>query len=226
MEVLKRLVKALAWEETTGLVNYQAAAELTLSGIDMDMPFEIPVNIEDEMESQSEAPEGSEIWVLTDFLAEGKHRRFAEVTAKNIVERRMVYSYFIPFSSGEGFNWRRAIQRIENHVGGLDPSFDPNKSVAVYQLSDCAFSARLRITNPRSDVPTARYSLGTSKSTHLMFTPAPTELVLNTVAWLTELLSRVEEEEHTSAPKLEPINGKALGHPKLGFIRRVFPAHT
>lgn len=173
---------------------------------------------------QSQAPEESEIWVLSDVLAEGERRDFAETTAQNIVERRMRYSYFIPFSVGEGFNWQRAIRWIEDHMQSLDPKADLRRNVAVYQLSDCAFSARLRITNPRSNMPSARYSLGAREWTQAMFMPAPTDLVVSTVARLIELLARVEEAQHLSAPDAQSIHGEALGHPNLGFIRRLFGA--
>lgn len=222
VQALKELVNVLARDETTGVIDFQAARDLAFSGVGLDITLPIPVNIEEEL-GQAEAHEESEIWVFTDILAEAESRDFAKITAANIVNKRMRYTYFVPFS-GEGFNWQRAIKWLLDHARLLDADLElPKESISIYQISDCTFTSRLRITNPRSNEPSARYSLGARGKTHLMFSPAPTDLVLKTVHTIIELLSLVEEQEQGQTPEGEPPNDSIVGHQKLGFIRRVFP---
>lgn len=218
VQALKELVNALARDKKTRVIDFRAAVDLTLSAMDLDIAFEIPINIIEELESQAEVPEESEIWILSDILAEAESKDFAKITAQNIVERRVRYTYFVPFAA-EDLNWQRAIKWLLDYVD-LELL---KESTSIYQISNCAFTSRLRITNPRTNESSARYSLGARGKTHLRFYPAPTELVVKTVHTVMELLLRVEEQEQGQTREHEPPNDSIVGHQKLGFMRRVFP---
>ncbi len=218
VNTLRKLVTKLAQDEDEGVTNLQVASDLALSGIGLDLRFKLPVNIMKELADQGKAPVGSEFWILSDVLVEAESKDFAEITAENIVKRRMRYTYFVPFS-GERYHWQRARKWLQELVVDLELL---KKHTSIYQISDCAFTSRLRITNPRGDEPTARYGLGARERMHLNFYPAPQELVVRTVSVLNTLLLLEEEQRRAAQEKGEPTDW-IFGDCRLGFIRRVFP---
>lgn len=229
MKVLKRIVRHLAWDSEKALWNIQAARDLAFSGLDLDLPLLVSANIDQELASQAESPEGSEIWIVSDVLAEAESREFARHTVKNILKRKLRYTYFVPFSSAERFHWEKALKWLQDEAKRHEKGRERlDERVAVFQVSDCAFSARLRITNPRRE-PTATYGLGKRERAHMMFTPVPTDLVVKTVQRLTDLLGLVEGQEQDKPQDRQTteslIFGPIFGGKELGHIRRVYLPH-
>ncbi len=194
------------------------------SALDLDVVGSLPMpdNTEEELKSQAEAPRGgSEIWIITDVLGEAEDRTYARKTVDNILNRRLKYRYFLPFDSQE---WIQAKEWLEDEArsAGADPDVLEGY-ISVFDLSDCAFSCRLRITNPRSTHPVARYGFGPRATAQAMFPAAPMDLVIRTVTTLTRLLRKLEDRERQPNQDDQSKPGPAVGSHELGFIRRRFP---
>lgn len=220
MKILKEIVHHLARDSEKGLWDYQAARDLTFSGLDLNVPFVVSTNIDQELASQAKSPEGSEIWVISNILLESEERQFARDTLSNIMGRNMTYTYFIPSEKVEAQRqWDRAYSWMEDEAktveGGLAQL---NERVSAFELSGCAFSSRMRITNPRGSNPDGCYGIGGRLKAEYLFLPAPLDLVFHTRDTLSTLLRELEDKKNgQSGDKL------VAGNEDLGFIRRIFP---
>jgi len=218
-KVLRSLANVLVLDEETGYTDFQAASDLAFSALDM-MPLSMPTNFSQELEREKKAPEGSSIWVITDFLLEAQERRFARSVLSNIIERGMKYSYFIPFggSVGPRLQWERAYRWMENEAKGLEDGLTKlNQQISAFELPDCAFISRLRIINPYGPYPEGHYDFGGVSKNNYVFLPISTDLLFNTISTFSELLITLEDEGEQSDGK------KIVGHKETGFIRRLFP---
>lgn len=212
IRVLARPITGSADATLSARESRAIAADLAFSalGLHFDHLFGIqPANITEELSAQSHA---SSIWIVSDQLAESLSQRYAARTAEH-VRQGVSYTFFLPFS-GRQSQWERALKWIAAHA----TESEMQEKIVVYQVSDVAFFARLRITNPHGDDRTAVYNLGPSTSgpEHALFYPAPMELVVDVVRALSELLLLYQQQP------ADPGDG-IVTDARLGSIRRVFP---
>jgi len=222
LETLHDLIPALATRAVKGPIppkaspevwSWKVAVDLALSAIGLDVPAGVPVTLAEELADQAGLSEGTKIWILTDLLAEAESQEFARQTADNTL-KGIEYSYFVPFSMDES-HWRRAVDSIrrlrKSSTGKLDDA------LTMYQISNCAFPCRLRISNPLHNERKGTYGLGwASARAHFLFYPAPRDLLHDTVRVLGELIGQLS----TGPTRPDGI----CGNERLGFIRQLFPA--
>ena len=222
LETLKKLICVLAepsqrdmeGRQVSNALLRRVAADLALAALDLGTVMKAEpdaVTLDEEVEEQATVKEGARIWILSDRLAEALFDEIAEKTARTINQHKAHYVYFVPFRGWKS-HWQVAIESLRTH---LDTSI-LHDHVTVYELSDCAFGCRLRITNPHSENRTARYSLGAGDQSDLLYYPAPMELIVKTVETLSEICLLEKHKHHQSADG-------TVTDPQLGSIRRVFP---
>lgn len=221
LDTLGRLVKVFATsqspEQGEMMVDRERALDLMLSALELRAKPEglWHKNLEEEFRVQEEAPTGSEVWIVTDLLAEAIGQQYAQRTARVIATRRLSYKFFVPFGLGSA-NWHLAIHwMVQTASADLI-----RERVKIYRLPDCAFSCRLRILNPLGSSRSAVVNLGPwgpSSTRDYMFVEAPKDEVSQMVRTLqyicvleeARLESREQEKEH--------------GDSTLGIGQRVFP---
>ena len=99
--------------------------------------------------------------------------------------------------------------RVDFPVGGTIESLTP--CVSIYQLANCAFTARLRIAW-RDGRPEARYALAPAPGGQHLFYEAPVDIAVSAVNALRHLRQKADRNPGTTA---------RVEH--FGVIRRVFP---
>jgi transcriptional regulator with XRE-family HTH domain len=232
IETLRLLIKHLA--QSKSKFNRRIAMEIAWAAVGAGMqlpPLEevAPPTLREEIDSQRELPKGTEIWIVSDVIAEGQHVRYANATAYNIVSKSFKYTYFVPFRL-QG-NWMVAHEYLRDAVKAADGCLE--ESVRVFAISDCAFACRLVITNPASRTPHGRYSLVVDPDVPheqledaddlgvvepFVYRPAPSELVKSMTTTLSQLVKLAD---------LAIARGDAGvvidSSRELGSIQRLFP---
>lgn len=214
MDTLHALIDTLAKDPNNpNNYDWETAAKLALAGVGLELPFPLPHNIQEEAEDQI----GKEVWVISDVLAESLDRDFAHAVGDNITQTESTYIYFVQ-AGGLRTRWTRALDWIQEKMPKGEPDLLSDR-ISVYEISRCAFTARMKITHPRGRHPAGHYGLGARDGSLLFFQPVPPEIVLNTVDIISELLL-IESQKDDSTTK------KMVGDPDIGFIRKLFPLHS
>jgi transcriptional regulator with XRE-family HTH domain len=204
LKVLHRLVNSLGAQGLS--TDWRLAAELSLAAIGVAVPFEMPITMEQEIAEQRAVPTNSEIWILSDLFAEAILEEFAQATAENI-RRGVKYSYFVPFEL-QDLPARAAVDSIRQ--AGRLADDDLHRSIQLFGISNCAFTCRLRITNPGKRSPSARYSVGSSARGDVLFYDAPLEMVTKTASVLHTLIYAQKTSQ----------GDKPVGSPEIGYVKK------
>jgi DNA-binding XRE family transcriptional regulator len=144
--------------------------------------------IEQEEERQEEIPDGSEIWIISDKILELDVPDFANITAANI-ERGIRLSYFLPFSE-HNLPYRLATI-LEEHVSNKDLL---TQRVEIYQISDIAFSSRIRIINPLANDPIGAYSLTGPGKKNFLYYDIPIDILRQLIKTIGSLKNDVDRK--------------------------------
>lgn len=197
------------WDE----VNREVALEVMLLAMRVEVPDLFKnlgmIDFVKEIAEQHQEPEESEIWIISDILAEAIDPGTASKTADNIRDKRIRYRFFVPNSSAD-VHWRTAVDHIREALG-TDGS-RVHEHVSVYKLSDCAFACRLRIAGigaPDSVQPSGRYTILGSGARDARLVNAPPALVANITTLLWTLCHRADAGPYED--------------PAVGAISKVFP---
>lgn len=199
------------WTEINGAVvatMLTAVDDSAHVNLERDLRLHRHPTLKDELAEQHEEPEGSEVWILSDILAEAQDAEAAKRTADNIATKRMTYRFFVPFSSPQ-VHWQTAIDQLEAAVGRARKGLLQER-VRIYRLSDCAFGCRVRISRPDSEAPVGRYSIGGTSGDAIEFVPAPPALMAKIATNLGTLCKRADA-------------GWTSSDPVVGVIERVYP---
>lgn len=194
------VAKSLAsppWHE----LDRPEAARLILSLFDIDvrtLGMSEPKRIQSEISAQLETPRGGEIWIISDTLAELQIEDFAESTAENVMNRDVGYRYFVPHSRID--DAKDAIQAIRSHLPRESVAELPSEQdrahfdslVALYDMCEAAFFARLRISQPGTNEVNGHYILGGSSASAAEPKQAPAELVVRAVDVVSRMLARAD----------------------------------
>lgn len=200
-----------SWKEVDGTVVAELLTALDDLGqitLDKDLRLHRHPSFEDELQEQHEEQEGSEVWIISDLLAEASDDEAATKTAHNMLLKKMTYRFFVPFSSPE-LQWKTAVDQL---AAALPKSHKDvlTEKVRVYRLSECAFSCRLRISLPGSEAPRGRYSIGGTSGDAIDLVPAPHDVIARFTANLGTLCKRADA-------------GWLATDPVVGVIERVYP---
>ncbi len=224
LDTLNRLIDVLATVE--GKPNEKItriAAQLAFAAVGLESSVFDDLgsqSVPDELENQASVLQQSQIWVLSDILAEGEDHAWAERVVQNIADRGVQYTYFVPF--GRQTNWATAIQNIKYALGKNNVEADEH--VTAYRLSDVAFTCRARITNPYSANPTGVYSVlvpsgnSVAAARSYEFPPMPPEVVLGTVRTIKNLISLEDGHRRQSDQ-----SSSVAADPALGSIEHIYP---
>lgn len=154
-----------------------------------------------EMEEQH-----GEVWVLSNILGEAIDLDVAKKTAENISDKGMSYRFFVPYSARS--HWQTAIEQIEDALGE-DKDLLAER-VRVYRVAELAFNCRLRISEPGSESPQGRYSVGGTTGDKAEFVPAPHAMIEKTTVLFGELCNKADA-------------GRPSSDPTIGAVERVYP---
>lgn len=215
---LPDLIRVLAKTRMPDNVEFydqEKARKLLVAALELD---DLMPEVSDEPASRSLTQEildqlnlerESEVWIVSDLLAEAVDEQALENTAKAIRERNISYSYFLPFNSGS--DWKLVRRQLELQLEG---DTDLTDYVRFYHISNCGSLVRMRISNPNSNRPTASYTLDAPEESkgRFRFFPAPRTSVENavkTLRFLTEL-ETLDGSNHPNSPVMDPENGSIL----------------
>jgi transcriptional regulator with XRE-family HTH domain len=200
------------WKEVDGTVVAElltALDDLEHIELDKDLRLHRHPSFEDELQEQYEEQEASEVWIISDLLAEASNDEAATKTAHNMLRKKMTYRFFVPFSSPE-LHWKTAVDQLAAALPESHKDDVLSERVRVYRLSECAFSCRLRISLPGSEAPRGRYSTGGTSGDAIDLVPAPHDVIARITANLGMLCKRADA-------------GWLATDPVVGVIERVYP---
>jgi transcriptional regulator with XRE-family HTH domain len=192
--------KRPAWNELDNAVFMDMI--LAAKGIyAQDLLWSAHADFKREMEEQH-----GEVWILSDVLAEAIDPDVAKRTAENLRTKGMSYRFFVPYSARS--HWETAIEQIEDALG-------PDKGllaqrVRVYRVAEVGFNCRMRISQPGSESPRGRYSVGGTTEDKAEFVQAPHALVEKTTILLGELCNKADA-------------GRPSNDATIGAVERIYP---
>lgn len=200
-----------SWKEVDGTVVAELLTsldDLEQITLDKDLRLHRHPSFEDELQEQDEEQRGSEVWIISDLLAEAMNDKAANTTANNMLQKNMTYRFFVPFSSSE-LHWKTAVDQI---AAALPESQKDvlTENVRVYRLSDCAFTCRVRISLSRSEAPRGRYSIGGTAGDAIDLVSAPPDVIARITSTIGTLCKRAD-------------TGWTATDPVAGVIERVYP---
>jgi transcriptional regulator with XRE-family HTH domain len=201
-----------SWGEVDGEVVVRMLAAVDDSAqidVKKDLRLRRHPKFDEELQEQHAEPTGSEVWIISDVLAEANDPEAARRTAQNISEKKMMYRFFVPFSSSD-LHWKNAIDHLSAALGDSRRGFLEER-VRVYRLSDCAFNCRVRISQPGTDTSQGRYNIGGVSGDEIELVPAPHSLM----TWTAKNLGTLCERADAGWPSSDP---------HVGLIERVYPS--
>lgn len=160
---------------------------------------------------QEDLADDVSVWLVADRLAEETDTTGAWIrtVAAAVYGRGVQYVYFLPFSKlEEECRLLGESIRAEAAQQGLDTSKSGDR-LQVYQLSDMAFTSRMRLVLPLPPRQPYGHMGVTDDKGQILRVLMPRDLVDRTVERLNALMRN--------------LKNKLDGNPKVGLLRKVFP---
>ena len=195
--------------------DWRMTIEMALAAIGLKAQFPLPLTLGRDLDDQKEA---SEVWVISNSLAEAEFKDVGRKTAENILERKTRYIYFVPFNI-EPPLFRSTLKRIKAELGEIGGQEEKSledliaEHVQVVGVSTIALTCRMRIIHRQSGDPDAIYSAGPSERHEHHFFQAPAEMVSQAV----RLFGGFRQQLALSNP------GETIGSVEMGFAKLLYP---
>jgi transcriptional regulator with XRE-family HTH domain len=207
VDTLRELILALAKDE--GDFDQEMALSMMLSILGLEGDFPMPSVLGADRAYKDALNEAKEVWFVSDLLPARDSYELIDTATRLKKDGRVTFYFLVPISTP---SWQ-AQDMIDNFRELRVKDDVLSHQVRIFGVSACAFSARLRICDPRSPFPRGFYIISPREAPKYEMSPMPRELVHQTVQAYRFLCARYPKGQQS----LE-------GHPHVGHIQLFYPS--